>query len=285
VRAAWVVLTTGDRPGALATAVASIAGQVTRRHTQDLLVVGNGAVVEPPEPAHGLDLPENVGVAAGRNAGIASTGGDVVFFLDDDAVCESSDLTASTLDRFAADDRLGIVSFRISDPSGGTQRRHVPRLRAGDPSVSSEVTTFLGGACAMRRAMLDEVGTYPDAFFYAMEETDLAWRALDAGWKIEYRGDLVVHHPATMPARHGRAVWHTARNRTWLARRRLPAPLVPVYLTTWCAFTLARVGSLGGAREALSGFLAGVRESGGERRPMRWSTVWRMTRLGRPPVV
>ncbi|MGW1142431.1 glycosyltransferase family 2 protein, partial [Streptomyces zhihengii] len=29
----------------------------------------------------------------------------------------------------------------------------------------------------------------------------------------------------------------------------------------------------------------GVRTSCGERRPMRWSTVWLMARLGRPPVV
>ncbi|MFE0099063.1 glycosyltransferase family 2 protein [Streptomyces sp. NPDC059009] len=33
------------------------------------------------------------------------------------------------------------------------------------------------------------------------------------------------------------------------------------------------------------GFAEGVRESCGERRPMRWRTVWWLTRLGRPPVI
>jgi hypothetical protein len=31
------------------------------------------------------------------------------------------------------------------------------------------------------------------------------------------------------------------------------------------------------------GFAEGLRKSAGERRAMRWRTVWRLTRLGRPP--
>jgi len=285
VRATWVVLTTGGRPDGLAAAVRSIAGQEVGTHTQDVLVIGNGVAVDAPPPARSLCLAENVGIAAGRNAGARTAEGEIIFFLDDDATCASYDLTAATLDAFGDDDRLGIISFRISDQSGHTQRRHVPRLRVGDASESSEVTTFLGGACAIRRTLIDEVGMYPGAFFYAMEETDLAWRALDAGWRIEYRGDLVVHHPPTTPSRHGRAARYTARNRVWLARRRLPAVFVPIYLAIWCALTLARARSISGAREAMVGFVTGLIEPAGERRPMRWSTVWRMTRLGRPPVL
>ena len=101
---------------------------------------------------------------------------------------------------FAADPGLGIISFRIADPDTGvTQRRHVPRLRAADPMRSSRVTTFLGGANAVRTKVLAEVGGLPDEFFYAHEETDLAWRALDAGWAIDYRADMVLHHPTTAP--------------------------------------------------------------------------------------
>ena len=285
MRASWVLLTTGDRPDDLARAVASLAAQDLDGYEQDVVVVGNGAEIDPPPPARGVCLPENVGIAAGRNAGIAATSGEVVLFLDDDAACVTPDLVAQAMRLFEADNRLGIVSFRIADHSGGTQRRHVPRLRVGDPSVSSEVTSFLGGACAIRRALLDDVGGYAGAFFYAMEETDLAWRALEAGWRIEYRGDLVVHHPATSPARHGKAVWYTARNRVWLARRRLPVVLIPVYLLVWILLGLARCRSASGARELLSGFLTGARQPAGERRPMRWATVWRMTRAGRPPIV
>lgn len=80
-------------------------------------------------------------------------------------------------------------------------------------------------------------------FFFGHEESDLAWRALDAGWKILYEPELVLQHPATSPARHAVYYRFTARNRVWLARRRLPAALVPVYLGVWIVLTLARIRS------------------------------------------
>jgi hypothetical protein len=76
-----------------------------------------------------------------------------------------------------------------------------------------------------------------------------------------------------------------ARNRVWLAKRHLPAPLVPLYLGVWTVLTLARTRTWDGLRAWAGGFLEGVRSPAGGRRPMRWATVVRMTRLGRPPVI
>lgn len=105
---------------------------------------------------------------------------------------------------------------------------------------SSRVTTFLGGANAVRTRVFADAGLLPADFFYAHEETDLAWRALNAGWQIDYRSDMVLYHPTTAPSRH--AVYHrmVARNRVWLACRNLPLPLVPVYLGVWLLLTLLR---------------------------------------------
>jgi GT2 family glycosyltransferase len=147
------------------------------------------------------------------------------------------------------------------------------------------VTTFLGGACAVRTAVFPQAGQLPAEFFYAHEETDLAWRALDAGWSIDYRADVVLHHPTTSPARHATYFHNVARNRVWLARRNLPAPLVPLYLGTWFLLTLVRRPSGDAFKAWMGGFRAGWREPCGPRRPMRWRTVWRLTRLGRPPVI
>lgn len=77
----------------------------------------------------------------------------------------------------------------------------------------------------------------------------------------------------------------TARNRVWLAKRHLPAALVPVYLASWAAYTLVRRPSSAGLKAWWAGFFEGVRVPCPPRRPMRWRTVWRMTRLGRPPVI
>ncbi|MEU7314792.1 glycosyltransferase [Streptomyces sp. NPDC007083] len=282
------VLTMGNRPAELTELLDSVAAQGTP--AQRVVVVGNGAPLPPlPEEVTGLELPENLGVAGGRNAALARLAAfgdvDVVVDLDDDGLLISHDVFTHLASLYAGDERLGIVSFRICDERGLTQRRHVPRLRAGDPMRGGLVTTFLGGGHALSARMLEQTGGWPDAFFYAHEETDLAWRALDAGWKVLYEPTLVLQHPWTSPTRH--AVFHrmVARNRVWLAKRHLPALLVPAYLGAWTLLTLARTRSWGGLRAWLGGFAEGVRTSCPPRRPMRWSTVWRMTRLGRPPVL
>jgi len=275
----------GDRPDQVARAVGSIRRQSIE--PMEVLVVGNGVELDPAEGTSALSLPANVGIAAGRNAGARAARGEVLFFLDDDAECLGDEVTAAVLDVLAARPEVAVVSLRIVDAaSGETQRRHVPRLRVGDPMRSGDVTTFLGGACAVRRAAFDEAGGYPDAFFYAMEETDLAWRLLDLGHSIHYLAEATVHHPATTPARHGHAFVTTARNRVWLARRRLPLPLQPFYLVLWTLLMLARAPGWTARRQVVAGLVEGVRSP--TPRPfarMSWRTVLRMTRLGRPPLL
>ncbi|SNT32082.1 Glycosyltransferase, GT2 family [Actinacidiphila glaucinigra] len=290
IRLGAVIITMGNRPEELRDLLDSVAKQ--RGSAIEIAVVGNGSPLpELPPGVRTVELPENLGIPGGRNVGIEAFGPDggevdVLLFLDDDGLLPNEDTAELVREAFAADPALGIVSFRIADPeSGSTQRRHVPRLRASDPLRSSRVTTFLGGANAVRTEVFREVGGLPGEFFYAHEETDLAWRALDAGWMIDYRADMVLFHPLTAPSRH--AVYHrmVARNRVWLARRNLPWTLVPVYLGVWMLLTLLRRPSGPALRAWFGGFKEGWTAPSGTRRPMRWRTVWRLTRLGRPPII
>lgn len=285
-----VIITMGNRPEELRALIDSVAKQ--DGDPVQVAVVGNGSPVpEVPEGVRTTELPENLGIPGGRNVGIEMFGPagrevDILLFLDDDGLLARTDTAELCREAFTADPELGIVSFRIADPdTGETQRRHVPRLRASDPMRSSRVTTFLGGANAVRTRVFADAGLLPADFFYAHEETDLAWRALNAGWQIDYRSDMVLYHPTTAPSRH--AVYHrmVARNRVWLARRNLPLPLVPVYLGVWLLLTLLRRPSGPALKAWFGGFKEGWTSSAGPRRPMRWRTVWRLTRLGRPPVI
>lgn len=280
-----VVLTMGNRPAELRRAVTSVLEQ--RGADVDVVVVGNGAdLPELPEGVATLRLAENLGIPEGRNQGAAATDGDILLFLDDDGWYRSPELCRRIADRFAADPGLGALSFRIADPDGGPdQRRHVPRLRAGDARRSSRVTTFLGGACAIRRAAFEAGGGLPGGFFYAHEETDLAWRILDAGYHIEYDAESVMYHPATAPTRHADFYRLNARNRVWLARRNLPWPLAVLYLADWMGLTVLRERSGPALRAWFRGFAEGWRTEAGPRTPISWATVWRMTRDGRPPVL
>ena len=280
-----VVLTMGQRPDELDRGIRSVLAQ--EGVVTDVVVVGNAWEPEGlPAGVEGLGLPQNVGIPAGRNAGVPHVSGDLLFFLDDDAWLPDPSFLRAVADRFAADPRLGLVQPRVVDPSGAqSPRRWVPRLRVGDPTEPGPATTLWEGAVAMRRCVYDAVDGWPDEFFYAHEGIDLVWRVWDAGYLPWYAADLVVHHPVIDPARHEVYYRLNARNRVWLARRNLPVVLEPAYVGTWVGMTLLRVHD----RAALGAWFAGLREGLSERpigrRRMRWRTVWAMTKAGRPPVI
>ncbi len=277
---AVVVLTQADRPAELARAIASVRAQ--QQIDLQLVLVVNGAHPPLPDPSDQLIvLPENVGIPAGRNVGAAAADARLVMFLDDDAELLDSGLLAAVVDRFRADPRLGAMAIRLIDEHGHTQRRHVPRLGSRSAKRSGPVTYFIGAACVVRAATFHTVEGFDERFFYAMEESDLSWRLLDAGWSIWYSADLTAFHPRTAPSRHPGYARLTARNRLWMAWRSLPAPMLAGYLVTWTIAAVARGAPL---REVLAGY----REASSARparHPIRWRTVFRMTLLGRPPIV
>ncbi|MFD7441499.1 glycosyltransferase family 2 protein [Streptomyces sp. NPDC059909] len=283
-----VIVTMGNRPRELDALIASV-GRQDVPPARVVLVGSATPLTDVSADVTKIPLEENPGCPGARNAGLQllcdSGEVDVVVELDDDGLLIADDVFRKVRRLYADDPALGIVSFRIADEHGRTQRRHVPRLRADDPMRRGLVTAFLGGGHVLSVPMLREIGLWPSEFFFGHEESDVGWRALDAGWKILYEPELVLQHPKTSPARHAVYYRFTARNRVWLARRRLPVPLIPLYLGVWILLTVARIRSLSGLKAWCGGFLEGVRTSCGPRRPMKWRTVWRMTRLGRPPIL
>jgi GT2 family glycosyltransferase len=285
VRFGCVVLTQGDRPADLRRAVDSVRAQ--KGVEVDVVVVGNGwAPTGLPDGVKSVGLVDNVGIPAGRNSGVPSVDGDVLVFVDDDACLPEPDVLARLAAVFAADPSLGLVQPRFADPEGGpTPRQWVPRLRKGDPAHSSDVCAVCEAVVALPRAVFDEVGGWPETFWYAHEGVDLAWRVWDSGHRVRYVGDVVVHHPVVAPQRHADFYRYTCRNRVLLARRHLPLPVGATYLAVWVVLTLVRTSGRAARMQALRGFAEGFRAPSGRRRPLRWRTIWRMTRAGRPPVI
>ena len=280
-----IVLTEGRRPEDLRRALESLRSQ--RGVDLDIAVVGNGWRPEGlPEGVHAVELTENRGVPGGRNAGVEYVDGDLLLFLDDDASFQDDDALARTGKLFAEDERLGAVSPRLEDPDGRpAPRRWVPRLRVGDRTRSSDVTVVSEGASVVRRRAFEEAGGWPGHFFFFHEGIDLAWRILDAGYRIWYAGDIVALHPAPLARKRGRYRYLSARNRVWVARRNLPLPMATAHVGAWFLRTTLSLRSPRDAQDALRGYRDGLQQPAGERRPVSWRTVWRMTRAGRPPVI
>lgn len=274
----WVVLTQGDRAAALAAALDSL-------RPAPVMVVANSS--SPPDglPADVTVLVagENLGVPGGRDLGARASAADTIGFLDDDAVA-SPGVGDAIRDAFAGDARLGAVALRLVDEDGQTARRHVPRLGGRHPEVGGDVALFLGGACAVRRDAYLQAGGYWSELVYGHEEVELAWRLVDHGWRIRYLPTATVFHPRTEIGRHAEGWAMTGRNRVRIARRTLPWAVALTHATAWLLIGARRAPAGAGRRAYLAGWRRGWREPV-SRAPIRWSTVLRLTRLGRPPVL
>jgi GT2 family glycosyltransferase len=281
-----VVLSMGQRPADLAAALDSVLRQ--RNVTLSITVVGNGwDPVELPAGVAAVFLPENVGIPAGRNAGVPAVSGEYLFFLDDDASIPDPSFLETGIAKLRADATIGVLQPRITDPTGKqTPRRWIPRLRKGEATHSSEVFSLLEAAILMPRHLFDAMGGWGAPYFYAHEGIELAWRVWNAGFTAWYAGDMTVQHPVTSPTRHDSYYRMNARNRVWLAKRNLPWLLVPFYVGSWTLVQLLRwARQRQGLRPWLGGWVEGWRTNPGGRQAMSWRTVGRMTRAGRLPVL
>lgn len=277
------LLSMGNRPVELAAALDALSRQ--RGVEMDVVLVGNGWE---PEGVPGWirthHSPENLGVTAGRNLAASMTTGEFLFFYDDDGYLPDEYTLLEMARRMTPG--VAVVQARGEDPTGKpSPRRWVPRLRKSAEMRGGDAAVFWEAMAMIRRSAFDAVGGWCGELFFGHEGTDLSMRLIDAGWRIRYAPELVVQHPATPASRHSHHFFTTTRNRVWVARRNIPTALLPFYLGIWTGATLLRVRS----RPALDNVIRGIREGWstpipGGRKPISWRTVWRMTRLGRPPL-
>ncbi|MDJ0378536.1 glycosyltransferase [Cryobacterium sp. PH31-L1] len=282
-----VVLTQGTRPVDLDRGIRSVLAQ--QGVTLDVVCVGNGwQPTELPAGVQTLGLPTNLGIPAGRNRGVSHVTGEYLFFLDDDASIPDPNFLIAAIGKLRSDPTIGLLQPRVEDPAGiESPRRWIPRIRKGEATTPGPVFSVWEGAVLLPRAVFDATGGWAEPFFYAHEGIELAWRVWDQGRVAWYAGDLVANHPVILPTRHADYYRLNARNRVWLARRNLPALLVPLYVGSWTAIQVLRWAPRN--RLALRAWFGGWREGWqsdpGPRHPLRARTVWRMTRAGRPPII
>ncbi len=284
-----VLLTMGKRPQELTRALQSLRSQ--NGIDLDLVIVGNGWDPSPDFPAEKtLFLPENLGIPAGRNAGVAKVHGDYLFFLDDDAHLDSPSAINELIVKLEANPEWGLIQPRVvpDDASGASNevpRRWIPRLRIGNPLQSSPATTLWEGAVVIRRSLFQEIGGWPDNFFYAHEGIELVWQVYNKGFVAWYATDVTVRHPIINPTRHREFFRLNARNRVWLAKRNLPFPISVIYLFVWFAISLIRMRTLSSLIAWLSGFLNGLFADAGTRKKLSWRALVALGRAGRFPII
>ncbi len=87
-----------------------------------------------------------------------------------------------------------------------------------------DVFAWCGGAVLLRRAYLDDVGTFDERFFLYYEDTDLSWRGQLRGWRYVYEPNAVVRHHHASSAGVGSTLFRysTERNRLLMLAKNAP---------------------------------------------------------------
>jgi GT2 family glycosyltransferase len=204
----------------------------------ELIVVDNHSADDTPAVVARATCPltyvrteSNIGVGA-RNIGLQRASAEIVVCLDDDVFGVDEAALATIQSVFAADATIAAINFQVREPHTEAICNWVHhRDQAVWSARTFDTYEITEGAVAFRRAALAEAGWYADYFFLSHEGPDLAFRLMDRGYRVIYRGDLVVWHwHATSGRRPWMSYYYDTRNQYWLVARSLPIWYGSLYL-------------------------------------------------------
>jgi len=145
-------------------------------------------------------------LSVSRNIGICMAKGDIIAFIDDDAIPEPEWLQQLAVPY--ADPRVGGAGGLVYDHTGYSfQYRYGLVDRFGNADLTPERATphlafpksnsvphLLGANSSFRRSALLEIGGFDEEFEYYLDETDVCLRIVDAGYVIAQLPCAYVHH-------------------------------------------------------------------------------------------
>lgn len=149
-------------------------------------------------------------ISVSRNLGLSQAAGEVVAFIDDDAVPDPYWLE-HLVNGFQERPHVDGLGGWVFDASGiSTQYRQLGYDRRGElisypvyrnfraqfpcyPNCAV-VPTLVGVNCAYRRSALFEVGGFDESIAYNYDDIDICCRLVDAGYRLDYQPEALVFH-------------------------------------------------------------------------------------------
>lgn len=183
---------------------------------------GSLAYLQPRFPeVQWLPLPHNVGFARANNLALQQARGRYILFLNPDTIV-AEDTLQQTLAFMEAHAQAGALGIRMIDGSG----RFLPESKRGFPTPTAAlykqlglyrwfprsarfnhyymghlpehrtqpVEVLAGAFMLVRKAVLDEVGSFDERFFMYGEDIDLSYRITQAGYINYYFADSTIIH-------------------------------------------------------------------------------------------
>lgn len=139
---------------------------------------------------------DNRGLSSARNTARAAASGEIVAFIDDDAMPDPQWLTY-LVDTFARTDFVAVGGPNLPVPGDGAVADAVAAAPGNPIHVlvgDREAEHIPGCNAAFRTEVLEEIGGFDPRFRTAGDDVDVCWRLLDRGWRIGYSPAAVVWH-------------------------------------------------------------------------------------------
>lgn len=250
-----IIIITYNRPDDLLELLQSIRMQQDISALKEVLVLNNASTVSyiaaeefitqhPDLKINYMVSPENLGVSRGRNKLMSITAGEWLLVLDDDILLQQPDdlqKIAAVPDRpFFRGANTGIITFRVLyQETKEVQQTAFPhkQFEAYRDKPFFLTSYFTGCAHLLQKKLLEKTGLYPEDFFYGMEEYDLSYRAIQAGYSIGYDNSVTLEHKESPKGRQPnyRKLASQWINKSKVAWRYLPRIY---YVTTMLGWSL-----------------------------------------------
>jgi GT2 family glycosyltransferase len=242
-----IIIITYNRPAdmlALAMNIEKLSSQ--KELLEEVIIVNNNSTESydkvksfiqenPSTPFKFIESKENLGVSRGRNFAIEQSKAPILVLIDDDAEFQDTDVLNRINDSVIENPKAGILAMKILYfQNRQFQINCFPHKSFEKRKDLNSFNTYYFAGCGniiLKEAFI-KAGPFPADFFYGMEEYDLSYRLIDAGYTIKYIANIVLLHKESPEGRQTksdklRGMWV---NKTKVAWR---------YLPFYCFFTTA----------------------------------------------
>lgn len=237
-----------------------------------------------------IPLKENRGYAGGVNTGIRQAQGEILVVLNNDTEADPRWLAelwgglerhpeaGSATSKILLFDQREIINSAgdLYGVGGLPINRGVWERDEGQFDQEEKVFSPCGGACAIRRSMLEDLASkgqgeaFDEDFFAYCEDVDLGWRAQLAGYQCLYVPTALIYHRLSATGGGKIASYYTGRNFIYVLVKNYPTSLLKKH---WRKIVLAQLRISWEALRAWRGEAARARLRG------QLSGLWNLPRM------